>query len=105
MLETSFEKLNEKNYPDWHSIMEALLIEKDLWDVVDETEAQPLGLANLKAVRAFVKKQQVTWANIILHIEASQLPHAHYDNLKEIWENLEQVHCACGFATCLALCC
>ena len=46
-----------------------------------------------------VKKQQVAWAKIILHIEASELPHACYDNPKEIWENLEQVHHACGFAT------
>ena len=104
MPETSFEKLNERNYLDWCYMMEALLIEKDLWDVIDGTEACPLSLANSKAVHAFVKKQQVAWTKIILHIEASQLPHACYDDLKEIWENLEQVHCAHGFATCLALC-
>jgi len=84
-------------------MMEALLIEKDLWDVVDGTEARPLGSAKTKAVRAFVKKQQVARAKIILHIEASQLPHARYDDPKEIWENLEQVHRARGFATRLAL--
>ena len=65
-------------------MMEALLIEKDLWDVIDGTEAHPLGLANSKAVHAFVKKQQVAWAKIIFHIEASQLPHACYDNQKGI---------------------
>jgi hypothetical protein len=103
MPETSFEKLNEKNYPNWRYMMEALLVEKDLWDVVDGTEARPLGSVNTKAVRAFVKKQQVARAKIILHIEASQLPHARYDDPKEIWENLEQVHRARGFATRLAL--
>jgi hypothetical protein len=103
MPETTFEKLNEKNYPDWRYMMEALLVEKDLWDVVDGTEARPLGSANSKAVRAFVKKQQVARAKIILHIEASQLPHARYDDPQEIWENLEQVHRARGFATRLAL--
>ena len=93
MPETLFEKLNE-----------ALLIEKDLWDVVVGTKVHPAGSVNLKAVRAFVKKQ-VTRAKIILHIETSQLPHAHYEDPTEIWENLEQVHRARGFATCIALRC
>ena len=59
MPETQFEKLNEKNYVDWRYMMEALLIEKDLWDIVDRTEARPAGTDNSKAVRAYVKKQQV----------------------------------------------
>jgi hypothetical protein len=103
MPETAFEKLNEKNYADWCYMMEALLIEKDLWDVVNGTEVRPAGSVNSKAVRAFVKKQQVARAKIILHIEVSQLPHVRYDDPKEIWENLEQVHRARGFATRLAL--
>ena len=59
MPETQFEKLNEKNYVDWCYMMEALLIEKDLWDIVDRTEAHPAGTNNSKAVHAYVKKQQV----------------------------------------------
>ena len=39
----SFEKLNETNYNDWRYVMAALLVEKDLWDVVDGTETQPAG--------------------------------------------------------------
>ena len=103
MPDTLFEKLNEKNYADWRYMMEALLIEKDLWDIVEGTEVRPAGSVNSKAVRAFVKKQQVARAKIILHIEASQLPHARYEDPQEIWENLEQVHRARGFATRLAL--
>ena len=38
MPDPSFEKLNESNYVDWRYLMEALLIEKDLWDVVDGSE-------------------------------------------------------------------
>ena len=52
-----FEKLNEMNYNDWHYVMVAMLIEKDLWDIIDGTETQPAGSANLKAIHAFVKKQ------------------------------------------------
>jgi gag-polypeptide of LTR copia-type/Zinc knuckle len=103
MPENQFEKLNEKNYVDWRYMMEALLVEKDLWDVVDGTEGRPAGSDNSKAVRAYVKKQQVARAKIILHIEPSQLPHARFSDPTEIWENLEQVHRARGFATRLAL--
>ena len=38
MPDPSYEKLNESNYVDWRYLMEALLIEKDLWDVVDGSE-------------------------------------------------------------------
>ena len=84
MPDSSFEKLNETNYNDWHYIMAALLVEKDLWDVVDGTETQPAGSVNSKAVHAFAKKQQLTRAKIILNIDKSQLPHTCYDDLKEI---------------------
>ena len=103
MPETAFEKLNEQNYADWRYMMEALLIEKDLWGVVDGSESRPAGSPNLKPVRAFIKKQQVARAKIILHIEPSQLPHARLEDPKDIWANLEQVHRAQGFATRLAL--
>ena len=38
MPDPSFEKLNEINYADWRYLMEALLSEKDLWDVVNGSE-------------------------------------------------------------------
>ena len=105
MPETQFELLNEKNYVDWHYVMEVVLIEKHLWDIVDRTEGCPTGTNNSKAVRTYVKKHQVAWAKIILHIEPSQLPHAHFSDPMQIWEKLEKVHHACGFATHLALQC
>ena len=104
MPDSSFEKLNETNYNDWRYVMAALLVEKDLWDVVDGTETQPAGSVNSKAVRAFAKKQQLAHTKIILNIDKSQLPHTRYDDPKEIWESLQKVHQARGFATCLSLC-
>jgi hypothetical protein len=103
MPDPSFEKLNESNYADWRYLMEALLVEKDLWDVVDGSETRPAGSDNSKAVRAFVKKQQLARSKIILNIEKSQLPHTRHLDPKEIWDSLEQVHRARGFATRLAL--
>jgi gag-polypeptide of LTR copia-type/Zinc knuckle len=103
MPDPHFEKLNEMNYNDWRYVMAAMLVEKDLWDVVDGTETQPAGSANSKAVRAFAKKQQLAHAKLILNIDKSQLPHTRYDDPKEIWESLQKVHQARGFATRLSL--
>ena len=52
----SFEKLNDSNYNDWHYMMFALLVEKDLWDIVDGTETCPTGSNNAKGICPFVKK-------------------------------------------------
>ena len=60
---------------------------------------------NHKAVKNFVKKQQLARAKIILSIEASQLPHTCHDDLKVIWDSLQKVHWAHGFTTCLSLRC
>jgi Domain of unknown function (DUF4219) len=40
--------LNEKNYVDWCYMMEALLIEKDLWNIVDGTKGHPTGHQHLQ---------------------------------------------------------
>ena len=98
------QKLNKTSYNDWCYIMATLLVEKDLWDIVNGTETQPTGSANSKAICAFAKKQQLAHTKIILNIDRSQLLHTHYDNLKEIWESLQKVHQANGFSTCLSLC-
>ena len=81
----------------------ATLVEKDLWDIIDSLLTHPVGSPNHKAVRAFVKKQQLAGTKIILSIEVSQLPHTHHDDPKVIWDSLEKVHHARGFATCLSL--
>ena len=105
MPNSSFEKLNENNYNDWHYIIATLLVKKDLWDVVDGTETQPTGSANSKAICTFAKKQQLAHAKIILNIDKSQLPHTCYDIPKEICQSLQKVYQAYGFATHLSLHC
>ena len=71
MPDPHFPKLNDTNYADWCYMMAATLIEKDLWDVVDSSLTHPVGSPNHKAVKTFVKKQQLACAKIILSIEAS----------------------------------
>jgi hypothetical protein len=53
MPKNQFEKLNEQNYVDWCYMM----------------EGRPTSTDKSKAVRTFVKKQQVAQAKIILHID------------------------------------
>src|SRR5882724_7090783 len=81
-----FPKLNDANYVDWHYMMAATLIEKDLWDVVDSSLTRPVSSPNHKAMKTFVKKQQLACAKIILSIKASQLSHTRHDDPKVIWE-------------------
>src|SRR5882724_2848987 len=103
MPDPHFPKLNDTNYTDWHYIMAATLVEKDLWDVVDGSLTCPVGSPNHKAVKTFMKKQQLTCAKNILSIKVSQLPHTHHDDPKVIWDSLQKVHQAHGFATHLSL--
>ena len=99
MPDTAFEKLNKTNFSDWCYMMEALLVEKDLWNVVDGSEVRPHSSVNSRPVCAFIKKQHLARAKIILNVEKSQLPHTRYDDPKDIWESLKKVHRARGFAT------
>ena len=83
--------------------MEALLTTKDLWDIVDGMEVRPTRSDNTKAVKSWQKKQRLAQAEIILHVEPSQLPHTHFNNPKDIWDNPEKVYQSHGFAMCLSL--
>jgi Domain of unknown function (DUF4219) len=47
------DKLNDLNYADWHIKMEALLDEKELWDLVSSDKTMPLSGPNSKAVKTF----------------------------------------------------
>ena len=103
MPETLFEKLNDGNYADWRIKMEALLEEKELWTVVSGEETIPHTGPNSKGVKAFIRKQRLARAKIILHVENSQLPHTRYGDPKEIWDSLTRVHRSRGFGTLLSM--
>jgi hypothetical protein len=63
------DKLNDLKYADWCIKMEALLDEKELWDLVSGDETIPLSSPNSKAVKTFKQKQQLAHTKIILHVE------------------------------------
>jgi hypothetical protein len=78
--------------------MEALE-EKELWYIVQGTKHVPNTGPNLKPMKSYIQKGKVVKAKIILHLDKSQLPHAHFDTAKEIWDNLACIHCTHGFGT------
>jgi len=83
--------------------MKALLVKKNLWDVVDGTETLPSGSPNTKAVRAFRRKQAEAIAEITLCVEVAQLSFIQDDDPSIVWNALAAVHQARGMATRLAL--
>lgn len=91
--------LDENNYPDWVIYIEAILIEKDLFDYVDGTETRPAGSDNHKPVKAFVKRSALARACIVKHVRPSQYPHCRSRNPVEIWRELERIHIARGFGS------
>jgi hypothetical protein len=101
---SGIDKLSDSShYPDWAMQMEALLEEKELWDIVTGTKPVPTTSPNSKAMKAYIRKGKVAKVKIILHLDKSQLPHAHLDTAKEIWDNLARIHRAHGFGTLLAM--
>lgn len=100
---SGFDKLNDSNHGTWKKLEKALLVRKGLWDVVSGDETLPSGSPNTKAVRAFRKRQAEACAEIILHVEPSQLPFIEDDDPKVVWDNLAAMHQARGMATRLTV--
>ena len=98
-----FANLNELNYAEWSLYMRSTLIKKGLWKVVEGSETCPLRLLNSKAVKAFECCRAEAHAEIILCLKPSQLPHAHSADPYVLWEELQRMHRAQGFATRMTL--
>ncbi|THG93073.1 hypothetical protein EW026_g8058 [Hermanssonia centrifuga] len=96
-------KLNDTNFVKWSILIEALLVKKNLFDVVSGEEGRPLGSDNTKAVKAWKRRLQKAKLELLLNIELNQLSHTtHTADAHNIWESLQQVHEACGFGTQMA---
>lgn len=111
-----FVRLGNKNYAnDWDLRMEAVLVRKQLWGVVQivvgrtksdgttKTDTEILAERNgLIAARDATKLAEAR-AELVLCVEPSQLSHMTSRDPMIIWQTLERVHRAAGFATSLAL--
>jgi hypothetical protein len=105
-----FPRLNDTNYAEWSMRMEAIFVRKELWSVVNvevDTEGKDEEMIekelNVKTSKRSASKMAEVWAEMILRVEDGQLSHMHERDPMEIWQTLQRVHRAAGFATSLAL--
>ena len=103
-LKSSVMKLNEGNHGDWSMIMEAILVSKQLWDIVSGEKTKSLGSENLAPVKNFIRKQAKACAEIVFAVESSQSLHLQNSDPVKIWEDLKNIHEAQGLTSRLALC-
>ena len=58
--DSTVEKLSDSShYPDWAMQMEALLEEKELWDIVQGTEHVPNTGPNSKPMKSYIQKEKL----------------------------------------------
>lgn len=100
---SGFEKLNEMNYGVWSLMMEALLVRKGLWGVVNGDIEEPSTGENSRSMIAYRKKQSEARAELVLHVEPTQLSFIRDPDPSVIWDNLAKMHQSRGMATRLAL--
>jgi gag-polypeptide of LTR copia-type/Zinc knuckle len=99
----SFEKLNDSNWGQWRMFIKALLVKKNVWEVVNGSETLPSGSPNSKPVRTFRRKQAEAIAEITLRVEPSQLSFIQDEDPKAVWDTFIIVHQSRGMASRLAL--
>ena len=72
--------------------MEAVLVSKQLWDIVNGGKTRPVRNENLKPIKNFVRKQAEAHAKLVLGVKSSQLPHLCNLYPAMIWEDLKNIH-------------
>lgn len=89
-----FEKLNNWNYRSWALKMKMLLINKDLWDVMeDDPENEWEAEEETPERKERQKKLLKVLANIVLMVDQDQLVHVDKaKDGKEAWDNLKNYH-------------
>jgi hypothetical protein len=88
----SFDKLNDSNWGQWKMFMKAVLVKKNVWEIVNGTETLPAGSSNAKPVRAFRRKQAEAIAEITLRVQPAQLSFIQDEDPKVVWDTLTNVH-------------
>lgn len=85
-------KLKEGNYEEWSLLLKALLVGKELWEVVDP-EAVEVSPKAGKGVKARLRKDQQAMAAIVLSVDATQLPFiTDKTTARDSWITLRNVH-------------
>ena len=69
----SIDKLNGSNYHAWKFKIQMVLIDKDIWDVIDGSEEEPMAESSVAASGAWNKKDKKALATICLSVTDSEL--------------------------------
>lgn len=82
----SIAKLNSNNYFNWRYKLQMLLIEKDVWDVIDKEPPNPI-------TNAWTKKDRKALSTIALHVEDDQIQHIrNCETAADAWDSLKDIH-------------
>ena len=102
--------LNDSNYAEWTIRMEAILIWHKLWSAMEiivdmKGKTQQKIDEEITKKKATCAKDKMAWAQaeMILQVNDNQLVHMIVHDPMEIWQTLQHVHQAAGFATSLLL--
>jgi len=111
----SFPKLNDSNYGTWSIMMEALLTSKDLFTDIVEVLVDTVDSSGVvrpqsdidaelekKMEKRLKSKKAQARAEMILRVEPGQLAHMRSKDPLAVWQDLQTVHRARGFAASLA---
>ena len=69
------DKFNGENFGLWKFKMEMILAEKDLWDIVDDTEAAPPSIANEQVNKVYEKRTKKVFFMIAIKLVDRELAH------------------------------
>ena len=99
----NIERLNPSNYPIWKIQMEMVLVDKDMWEIVNGTLPRPQLLPTTASQEAITTRQKeiTDWdtkahkirSTLMLAIEPSEYIHIQeLRNPREIWNTLQEVY-------------
>ena len=87
------DKFNGENFSLWKFKMEMVLASRDLWDIVDESEAAPPSNADVKDKKAFEKRSKTAFGLIAINLVDKEMPHIkHCKGPAEAWKTLSNIH-------------
>src|SRR5579871_6739309 len=90
----NIKKLHATNYQTWKTMIQMILIDKDLWDIITKESPKPTeGNATPKEIFDWKKKADKATATIVLTISTSE--HVHINNITDpivLWDKLKDIY-------------
>src|SRR5579871_2046725 len=96
----NIEKLHATNYQTWKTMIQMILIYKDLWNIITKESPKPIeGNATPKEISDWKKRADKVTGTIVLTISTSE--HVHINNITDpiiLWDKLKDVYGTTGNA-------